>query len=222
VNVTGLATGTAVITATLTGGSTASAIVYVGGSSAPPAVYNNISVNGTPLQVGAATYGLVSLSSAATQDAQVTLSTSANGIVTLPQTTLTIAAGQSQLYFPIVAAAAGTVDVSATIDGTKKSYTVTVVAMPTFNLSVNSTLKVGDVVEGVVSSNCVLAQNVSFDLASSMSGIGKVSPAKLTLGPGTLGASAQFSLTGVAAGMTTITAMSTGVPTLMQTVTVTP
>ena len=217
----GLKTGTAVLTASISGGPPASAVVYVGGESSAPAIYNNLSLNASSLQVGAVTYAALYMDQATADNVTATLTTSATGIVTLPQTTVTVSAGSQYAYFPIVGAAAGTVDLSATIGTTKKTVTITVVTTPMYSLSLNGGVNVGGVVLATVQANCVLAANVVFNLASSMPTIATVSAPTLTLAPGQNNPNATFAVTGVTAGMTNITAVS-GATTLTAPLTVAP
>jgi hypothetical protein len=217
---TGLSSGTALLTVNL-GGTMRTAVIYVGGASQYPSYFSYLSTSSNTLQIGSSAYSTVSLSVPSPADMPVTLAASASGVVVLPQASTFIAAGSTQVSFPIVAVGAGSVDITVTAGGVQQSTTINVVSTPTFTLNMNASAGAGTIVLATLQSDCVLPANVSFVLAST-GAAASVSQGSITLGPGPTSSSNSFVVNALAAGMTTITATTGGSTVISAPLTVTP
>jgi trimeric autotransporter adhesin len=216
--VTGLTAGSTVITGTL-GTSTSSTVVLVGSTTPPPAYLASVSVSSGTLAAGATAYGYVNLGGTAQGSVPVTLSVSPAGVVSLPQATAVVPAGNSQAYFPVVAAGAGTATITATLGTITKTAVVVVVAKPTFTLGLGGAVSLGTNLLGNLGSDSALPGDVVFTVTSSNPAVATVAPASVTLSPVTQ--SSEIVVTPVTAGTTTITVTGGGA-TFTQAVVVSP
>ncbi len=216
----GLASGTAIVTVTWSGGST-SGIAYVGDTSAGASYLNSVSIQGPQMMVGAATYAYVALSSPAQVDVPYTVTFSKSGVVEAVGAPFVIGAGASSSTFGLRAVGAGSTNVIVTSATGTQTGDVTVVATPTFSLSIGPNVTVGDFLRASISANQVLAANVTFTVTSSAGDVAAVSTNSLVLGPQYYNSSANFGVQGLKAGSATIT-LTAGSTVLHQDITVTP
>jgi len=207
VPIKGLATGTALLTATV-GATSRTAVVYVGGTTNNVAYLSSASADSTTLQVGASTAATVSLSTSTLNDLPIDVTFGTPGIVSIPTALPLIAAGQSQVTYPLRAIGAGSTVVNVTVDGKKVTFTVNVVTDPTFTLTGPSNLAVGGFDVVTLQSNCALPANVTFAIASSTPAAATVSASTATLGPGSGAPYVNLGVKGVATGSSNITATS--------------
>jgi len=204
VTLEGLTAGTSIITATM-GAAKRSMVVYVGNQTAPYPTLSQLSLDGDRLQVGAVTVGSAQLGATALNEVPMAVTFSTPNIVEVPGGVSAIAVGEYTTTFPVRALAVGTTEITITRDGVAQSRTVTVVAMPTFTLSVTGTLKVGETDLGYASSDCVLATEVTLPLVSDAPAKATVTTATVTFRPASYsGSTVAFGIKGVAAGTANI------------------
>ncbi|HEX8108645.1 MAG TPA: hypothetical protein VF516_13015, partial [Kofleriaceae bacterium] len=205
----GGATGTATITANIAG-ARASAVVYVGSSSAGTG-FQNLYVNGySNLEIGAATLLYAYFYPSPPTGATGTITFGTAGILSTPSTTLPISSSSCCNYFPVVGAVAGSSDVTVTVNGVSQTTTINVVSSPTYSLGLTSTVKTGSVVTATISSNAVVAADRTFTLSSSNPAVATVTSPTATIGPSSSSLQATFGVRGVAAGTATITGTISG------------
>jgi hypothetical protein len=216
VPIAAVANGNSVITFTLNG-NTRSTIVYVSQPSGTG--IGGAGVYGNKLQVGASTVGYLNTNTPLTTDVTVTLTTTTPGIISVPSTAI-VSAGSTQVTWGINAIAAGSTTLSMTANGITQKANITVVTTPTFTWNLGAvTMTSGTSTNFQISSDCALAKDAVFTLASDTTSSATVNPASLTL-PATYSApSPYFNVQAVAAGTPTITATS-GATTLTQQITV--
>ncbi len=214
----GLATGTAIITATL-GTATQSMVVYVGNNSSQYPIFSSFYANDETLQLGAVTVANVSLDSASVSTAAFTASFTTPNIVEIPGGVPVLAIGETGVRFPVRGLAAGTTTLKLTRDGVVRTVNFTVVTTPTLYLSMPLGMVAGQTAQGSVSVNCALANDLVLPLTSATPAVATVTTGSLTLRTGF--SNAFFGLRALAAGSSVITA-GTGPMAAMQTVTVTP
>jgi hypothetical protein len=120
--------------------------------------------------------------------------------------------------------AAGTTDVTVRALGVSQSFSVTVVAAPSFTLTFSSAPagEVGDTLTASVTSNATLAHDYTFAVASSSAAVASA-PVTLRLGidDGEATPSSDFGIKALTAGTSTITVTGGSVP-LTQLVTIAP
>ena len=197
-----------------------SMVVYVGNQTPPYPTLSGVSVDSDRLQVGAVTVGTVQLNAASTSQVPMTVAFSTAGIVEIPGGLPVIGVGEYSATFPIRALAAGTTEITVTRDGVVESRTVTVVAMPTFSLTVPTPLKVGETGLGYASVDCVLPSEVTLPLVSETPAKATVTTATVTFRPNSYGGgTVVFGVKGVAIGTANVK-LGAGTGPLTQMVTV--
>ncbi len=219
VQLEGLTTGTSILTVTM-GSQKQSAVVYVGSSSESYPVLQSVGISASRLQVGAATTLVMSLSTEAVSTVPITVVYSKPGVAEIVGTAA-LSTGEQQATFAVRAVTPGTTDITLTREGISFSAQVTVVATPKLTLYTPTPLKVGEVNQGYVYSDCLLAAEVRLPLVSDAPAKVAVLSTLVTLAPGTDGIAGYFGIKGVAAGMATVTA-GTGAGAVTSMVTVTP
>jgi hypothetical protein len=197
----GMASGTAILTAT-TMGVSRTAVVYVGVTSPEPAFLQSISLGFPQLEVGAATYVQLQFTNTSPTDQPITLQVSPAPIASLTDSSAVLAAGENLMFLPIVAKAPGTAEVRATAGGVTRTTSISVVAEPTFSISVAGSVQVGGAIEGSINVDCLLASDRSVALMSDMPSVAAITPPAVTLSPGST--SAQFEVRGLSMGAASI------------------
>ncbi|MDH5668282.1 MAG: Ig-like domain-containing protein, partial [Nitrospira sp.] len=203
--VTAVAEGTARMTATLNGG-TVSATVNV--SAAPPTIASLEPPSETVTQGGTGSL-TVTLSAAQPSDTSVVLTSSDSGVASVSGT-VTVLAGQTSAPISVSANTAGTATITASLNGTSASSTITVTPnLPTvvslkpvttqIDLGVSSTL--------TVTISAAQSGPTTLDVTASPTGIVTL-PATVIVPAGQL--TAPLSVTGTALGQTMITVSLNG------------
>jgi|GEM_PF-3022627 len=202
--------GTATISASFAG-VVSSAVVYVGGSTAGGGTFTGLGVNGTStVELGGAVALNANFFPAPPNGDTGTITFGTPGILTTPSTSLAIAANTCCNYFPVLAAVAGTTDVTVNVGGVSQSATIKVVPAASYSLQVPGTVKAGASVTADLSADAALAANRAVTLTSSNPNVATVSAPSITIGPGDNNGHATFGVKGVAAGTATITATVRG------------
>ncbi len=203
---TGLSSGTSILTVTVDGVSK-SMIIYVGSASSTPPLLQSAGINDRTLEVGAATSVFASFYSALTSDTPVAFSFAPSPMpaITVPNPSPVAAVGNQSVSTPVVGANPGAAEIFAAANGLSVSAgLVTVVATPTYSMFLSGNVAPGGTAEGYVMTDCKLAADRIVTLSSSDATVATVAPSSLTLSP--TNNTAYFVVTGVANGNATITA----------------
>jgi uncharacterized protein YjdB len=214
--VTGYSNGTATITASAPGYTTASVQAQVTGGGASTSTTMSFSPASVTIN-GILTQNLtLNLSAPAASALTVNLGTSDPTVATTPATVI-FATGATSVSVPVTSVAAGSVIVTASASGlgsATASVTVTQAAAGGIVAPVSVTVPVGNSVSFPVTLGAAAPTGgVSITLASSNSSIATVFPNTISIPEGATSTRAAITVTGVGAGSASITASAFGFPT---------
>jgi len=205
VQVTGVAPGSASITASLNGSSASSQVTV---HAVPPTVVSLLPALST-VNLGASTAITLTISAAQAADVSVPLLVTPPGIVSAPDTVV-VPAGQTSGSIPIGTIAYGQAGITATLNGSSASAVVNVVPPPLAVTALEpATLRmnVGATSQFTVRINAAQLTNTDIALSVDDASVLQV-PATVTIAQGQT--SAVFTVTGLATGNVLITASGNG------------